>query len=250
MPRRPRIEVPGGIHHVWQRGNNKRVIFVDDEDRHCFLRLLARSVRKYGLRCLSYCLMSNHFHLVVETPMPTLGAGMRDLGSSYAQLFNERHETGGGHVFQARYNARIVETDEHFAQLLRYVAMNPVQAGLCDDPSAWPWSSHSAHLEPSGHPLVATERVADLLEGLTDRHGIGYADLFESTGPLAHLDPDTSPWDIRPSLPEIFGSDDRGRALVEARDHGYRLIDLAEYLGVTPATVCRWLKRHREELPA
>ncbi len=207
-------------------------------------------MRKYDLRCLSYCLMNNHFHLVIETPVPTLGPAMRHLGSSYAQLFNERHETGGGHVFQARFGSRVVGTDEQFAQLLRYVATNPVRAGLCNEPSAWPWSSHSVQLERRSHPLVATERVAELLGAFTDGHGADYADLFKSAGPLAHLDPDTSPWDARPSLSEIFESDDREGALLEARAQGYRLTDLAEYLGVTPATVCRWLKREREKLPA
>ena len=242
MPRRPRTELAGGVHHVWQRGNSRRAIFVDDEDRNLFLRLLIATGAKYEWRTLAYCLMSNHFHLVIETPVPTLGVGMRDLCSRYAQLFNERHVTGGGHLFQSRFGSRLAGTAEQLGQLFRYVALNPVRAGMVEDPAEWPWSSHEAIAAQAAHPVVDVTRVTELLEYFGGDPGQRYARLFTSDGPLAHLPPDLSPWKLRPTLPEIFAGGDRAAAARTARRHGYRLTEIAEHLGVTRWTVSRWMK--------
>ena len=242
MPRQARTELPGGIHHVWQRGNNRRTIFVDDEDRQVFLRLLMTTARKCDWHCLGYCLLDNHFHLVLETPTANLGRGMRDLCSRYAQLFNERHETGGGHLFQARFGSKLVRTDEQFAQLLRYVAHNPVRAGLCSEPAEWPWSSHSAALAGRPHPLVSVARIGSLLGGPRDGHANAYAALFGPEGPLAHLPADVSPWDVRPTLAEIVTAPDLAAAVRRAKRHGYRVADVAAHLGVSEMTLWRRLK--------
>lgn len=117
MPRQPRTELADGIHHVWQRGNNRRPIFLDVADRRLFLRLLREVAGTHEWIPLAYCLMNTHFHLVVETPVCSLGAGMRDLGSRYAQIFNERHEPAGGHLFQARFGSKLVRTDELYTRL-------------------------------------------------------------------------------------------------------------------------------------
>jgi REP element-mobilizing transposase RayT len=240
------MELAGGVHHVWQRGNNKRDVFIDDHDRTLFVRLLAAAAVKYDWRCLAYCLMSNHFHLVIETPAPTLGLGMRDLCSRYAQLFNTRHETGGGHLFQARFGSRLVQTLEQLAQLLRYVARNPVRAGLATNPACWPWGSHGASAAHASHPVVQVVRVAELLEGFGGQLSERYARLFEADGPLQHLPPDLSPWELRPTLHEIFVGNDIRRSARSARRHGYRLAEIAGYLGVSESTVSRWM-RHASE---
>jgi REP element-mobilizing transposase RayT len=116
-------------------------IFVDDTDRVRYLRLLGRVVEVTGWRCLAYCLMGNHVHLLIETPRPNLGAGMQRLHGRYAQGFNRRHETVG-HTFQGRYGSTRVRTDEQLLQTARYVALNPVEAGLCATAQEWPWSSY------------------------------------------------------------------------------------------------------------
>jgi REP element-mobilizing transposase RayT len=231
------------VHHVWQRGNNRRTVFLDDEDGNLFLRLLRRAAAKYEWSCLGYCLMPNHFHLVIETPVPTLGRGMRDLSSRYAQLFNERHVPGGGHLFQARFGSKLVRTDEQFAQLLRYVARNPVRAGLVTEPAAWPWSSHAALGGQRPHPIVDATRVAQLLEPFGADGPTRYAKLFDAGGPIAHLDPDVSPWRLRPSLAELFARDEAAAAARSARRHGYRLVEIAAHAGVSVATVSRWMRR-------
>src|SRR3954471_13851404 len=203
MPRTARLEIPGAIHHVSQRGNNRLRVFVDDVDRRFFLRMLTEAAQKHRLRFLSYCLMDNHFHLVVETPEMTLGRGMRLACGRYVSFFNERHATGGGRLYQARFHSKVVTSDAQFGQLLRYLARNPVSAGMCAAPEDWPWSSHAAQLGNRNHPLVETKRVTELLTGFGGSPSTRYAQLFDADGPLQHIDADLSPWDVRPALAEL-----------------------------------------------
>ena len=143
MARRLREEVEGGIFHVFARGNGKQAIYLDDEDRHTYLRMLGAVVAKRNWRCLAYCLMPNHVHLLVETPGANLGIGMQWLHGLYAQTFNERHGRSG-HLFQGRYGSVRVATDAQLWVLVRYLAVNPVRAELCARPADWRWSSHGA----------------------------------------------------------------------------------------------------------
>jgi putative transposase len=158
VPRQLREEVEGGIFHVFARGNDKRVIFIDDVDRRMYLRLLRGSVRHCRWRLLAYCLMHNHIHLLVETPKPNLGAGMARMHSSYAQRFNARHGKCG-HLFQGRYGAVRIETDEHLWTAAVYVARNPVEGGLCRNPEEWPWSSHQATVSGTAPDWVDDARL-------------------------------------------------------------------------------------------
>src|SRR3712207_2854806 len=113
MPRKPRVEVGGGVFHVWARGNDRCRIYVDDSDREIYLAILAHVARSRSWHVLAYCLMDNHVHLVVETPSTNLADGMRFLHGLYAQDFNERRGRVG-HLFQGRYGARLLDTDEAF----------------------------------------------------------------------------------------------------------------------------------------
>ena len=142
MPRKPREEVAGGIHHVYGRGNNKALLFLDDVDREGYLSLLGRVVVRQGWRCLGYCLMDNHLHLLIETPEANLGQGMQRLHGDFGRGFNRRHSRSG-HVFQGRYGSTPVRDDEQLWTAAGYIAANPVEAGLCRSPEAWPWSSHA-----------------------------------------------------------------------------------------------------------
>jgi REP element-mobilizing transposase RayT len=137
------VEIPGGIYHVSSRGNAGSRIYDDDEDRRRFLVELGRTTDRFGWSCLSYCLMNTHYHLLVETPQANLARGMRQLNSEYARRFNKRHDRIG-HVFAHRYSATLVQRDAHLLEVLRYIALNPVRAGLCSRPADWPWSSHRA----------------------------------------------------------------------------------------------------------
>lgn len=141
MPRKPREEVEDGIQHVFARGNNRQLLFWDDEDRKRYLELLCQVVWRTRWRCLAYCLMNNHVHLLVQTPYANLGVGMRGLHGNYALLFNRRHGRCG-HVFQGRFGSKVIRDDEQLWTVTRYIQRNPIDAGLCAAASEWKWSSH------------------------------------------------------------------------------------------------------------
>src|SRR3954453_8974291 len=145
MPRPLRPEVPGGIHPVFSRGAVRQPLFIDDLDRRRYLSLLARVVARMEWRCLSYCLMGNHMHLLIETPHPNLGRGMQVLHGNFGRAFNRRH-AGSGHVFGDRFGSELIKTDAQLWVAVSYIVHNPVKAGLCRTPEAWPWSSHAAVL--------------------------------------------------------------------------------------------------------
>jgi len=143
MPRRPRVEIAGGLFHVTARGSARAPLFLDAFDYSAFLRILARTIEMFAWRCLAFCLMPNHYHLLIETPAPNRGAGMRHLNGSYAQRFNGRYD-GSGHVFQGPYRAISIDRDSHLLEACRYVVLNPVRAGLCAEAGQWRWSSYRA----------------------------------------------------------------------------------------------------------
>lgn len=143
MPRPPRLFTPGALYHITARGNRKQPIFLTDNDRELFLTLLGRIFAQLNLRCHAYCLLQNHYHLVAESPDENLSAGLQRLNGRYAQAFNTRYDLTG-HSFQGRFHAVVVARDGHLFELIRYIAMNPVRAGLCARPEAWPWSSYRA----------------------------------------------------------------------------------------------------------
>lgn len=136
------------------RGAVRQDVYRDEIDRKRFLTVFAGAVGRHGWRCHAYCLMGNHYHLLVETPDADLAAGMHLVNGAYAQWFNRRHDLTG-HVFEARYASILVERQSHLLELARYLPLNPVRAGMCTDPGEWPWSSYRA--------TAGIERPADWL---------------------------------------------------------------------------------------
>lgn len=153
--------------HVTGRGNAQSEIFLDEIDYMVYLRVLATVVARFGWICHSYCLLPNHVHVFLETPEPNLGKGMRILNGMYAQRFNGRYERVG-HVFQGPYKAESLIRDRHLLEVCRYIPMNPVRAGLCDDPASWPWSSYSALAGLSEPPSFLEIRFVRSLFGGSD----------------------------------------------------------------------------------
>ena len=143
MPRPLRIEYPGALHHVTARGNARADIYLGDDDRLRFLDILALAIERYGWLCHGYCLMDNHYHLLIETPNANLSRGMRHVNGVYTQAFN-RHNGRVGHLFQGRYKAILVEGEAYLLELARYVVLNPVRAGMVKAAGDWPWSSYHA----------------------------------------------------------------------------------------------------------
>ncbi len=138
----PRDETPG-VHHVTCRGNNKRIIFVDDRDRLDFLMRLSRVARRFGWKIVAYCLMDNHYHLVIEIDERGMSDGFCELHTGYATEFNYRHGRIN-HLFGRRYWNKRLKTDADVLTACRYVLLNPVRAGLTKAPDHWEWSSYRA----------------------------------------------------------------------------------------------------------
>ena len=145
MARRRRNDLPErGVYHATARGVDRCAIFRDDDDRRDFLRILAPVAERHLWRFHAFCLMDNHYHVVVETYIDLLATGMRRLNGMHAQRFNKRHARTG-HLFGDRYHAWVVWTERHRRDTCRYVLLNPVRAGVCERAEDWAWSSARAN---------------------------------------------------------------------------------------------------------
>ncbi|HET7744393.1 MAG TPA: transposase [Gaiellaceae bacterium] len=143
MGRKRREFAPGGVYHVFSRGSNRQAIFIYDTDRLDFLECLDAAVHNHGLRCLGYCLMPNHYHLVLETADGRVSEPLRALNGRYALRFNRRYDRDA-HLFKNRFGCVEQTYDAQLFATLRYVVRNPVESGLCRTPQEWPWSSFRA----------------------------------------------------------------------------------------------------------
>jgi REP element-mobilizing transposase RayT len=143
MARPLRIEYPNAVYHVTSRGNARNKIFLSDQDRENFLFVLGAVVKRFSWLCHSYCLMDNHYHLMIETPDANLSRGMRQLNGVYTQKYNWWHSKTG-HIFQGRYKSILVEKENYLLELCRYVVLNPVRATMVQKPDEWKWSSYEA----------------------------------------------------------------------------------------------------------
>lgn len=272
MARPLRIEYAGAVYHVTSRGNARQDIVADDGDRKQFFTLLAHVVDRFGWRCHAYCLMDNHYHLLIETPRPNLSQGMRQLNGRYTQAYNRAHQRVG-HLFQGRFTAILVEKDAHLLELCRYVVLNPVRAKMVPHPRLWGWSSYRATVGEAPAPRWLT--VDWILGQFAQRVGLAQkqyrAFVAEGRGGprpweqltgqiylgseafIAQHQPDRLIREIprrqtqasRPSLQLLFQRKlPPARLIHEAyRRHGYRLGEIAAHLGVHYATVSRRLKR-------
>jgi REP element-mobilizing transposase RayT len=168
MPRARRVEVPGGIFHVTTRGNDRMSIYPALADRRSWVRTLEHATELARWETLSWAEVGNHYHVVLRTPQPTLAYGMQVLNTLHAKNVNRRHGRQD-HLFGRRYTSTFVESAGHFQQVLRYVAWNPVKAGLCRSPRQWRWSSYGRTSRGAAAPAVDHEALAGALETTTDR---------------------------------------------------------------------------------
>ncbi|MFC2091480.1 transposase [Elusimicrobiota bacterium] len=148
MVRPLRIEYPGAVYHIISRGNAKNDIFLNDEDRNSFLNIFSEAIKKYNLICYAYCLMSNHYHLLIETPDGNLSISMRYLNGVYTQKFNRKNNKVG-HVFQGRFKSILVDKESYLLELCRYIELNPVREQLISKPEDWQYSSYPSRIRVS-----------------------------------------------------------------------------------------------------
>lgn len=276
MARPLRIEFSGALYHLTARGNARADIYSDDSDRQQFLSLLHHTVDRHDWYCHAYCLMGNHYHLLVETLSPSLSRGMKFLNGTYTQYYNRRHRRVG-HVFQGRFKAILIQKDSYLLELARYIALNPVRARMVRSAQEWRWSSYlaTAGYEESA-PCLITDEV---LAGFAKTKKVAqqrYRDFVEQgkarPSPWQHLknqiylgddgfvndmqgklNPDQSLKDIpkkqkqaTPKPIAYFAGRhkirDAGMAQAYLSGH-YTLEQVGEYFGVSYATVSRAVKR-------
>jgi putative transposase len=170
MARPPRLQVPGGIYHITSHANAGRDLFAGDAERRVFLDILATVIPGRGWSCMAYCLMTTHYHLLVQTPRADLAAGMQYLNGRSAQRIN-RLRREKGHLFDARYGAEFVETEQHAFNAHRYIALNPVTAGIVTRPENWPWSSYRALIGLAPAPTFLDVQAALLIFGAEPEAG-------------------------------------------------------------------------------
>ena len=282
MSRPLRIEYPGAVYHVTSRGNEKKPVFKDDHDRENFLNALQHVNKRYNWICHAYCLMTNHYHLLIETPDGNLAIGMRQLNGVYTQLFNKWHGRSG-HLFQGRYKAILIQKDSHLLEVCRYVVLNPVRAKMIERPEDWKWSSYLATAgKTKSHPCLTTDWVLGQFSrkrGKGEQEyrkfvhwGIGQKSIWTEVRGQSLLGEDTfmdklvdhlrkhkdipeiprsQRYATRPRLavllPTGIVADPKrlGKRLSEAVErHGYRQSELARHVGVHYSTISRWLREY------
>lgn len=281
MARPLRIEFPNAVYHITSRGNARQAIFLDDKDFANFLEVLCLVVKRYNWILHAYCLMNNHYHLIIGTPDGNLSKGMRQLNGIYTQQFNRRHNRVG-HVLQGRYKAILVDKDNYLLELCRYVVLNPVRAGIVRGAGQWQWSSYrDTAVYGKGVPCLTKDWIL-LQFGRERSEAEGRYREFVSAGLKAE-----TPWKkikgqlylgdekfiarikelirgketlkeiprmqryiTKPPLEGIIkhkGKKLREDAVHEAHvRYGYTLKDIAEYLGVHYATISRTIKKVEE----
>jgi len=282
MTRPLRIEFADAVYHVTSRGNGRQKIFLDEQDNRKFLELFGKTLERFNWICHAFCLMVNHYHLMIETPDANLSKGMHHLNATFCQAHHKRHDTVG-HLFQGRFKAIVVDRESYLLELARYVVLNPVRAGLVARPEDWSWSSYRA---TAGLP------VSEESEFLTTSWLLGQFGPDETTARRRYLDFVSSgigldsPWPQlqsqlflgketfidkikdaipektavkeipklqryanRPQLKEIFADwkikKKRDEAIVASHvTYGYEQKEIANFLGIHYTTVSHVIKRH------
>lgn len=280
MARPLRIEFPGAVYHITSRGNAKQTIFVDEKDYADFLEVLCSVADRFDWILHAYCLMGNHYHLLIETVEGNLSRGMRQLNGVYTQRFNRRHNRVG-HILQGRYKAILVEKEAYLLELCRYVVLNPVRAGLVKSPMEWKWSSYKETIGyDKGNSCLTTDwilsqfgsdrkeaivryrefvrsglKVESPWKGIKGQLLLGGDSFMEKLnlmlthkGDLKEI-PRVQRYITRPLLEEILKWDNETKSSKDKKiyeayiRYGYTLREIAEHLGVHYATISRAIKR-------
>jgi putative transposase len=275
MARPLRINAPDLTYHVTARGTGRMPIYRDDQDRLTFLERLAEVVEDCHLKCHAYCLMTNHYHLVVRTLDANLSRALQRLNGPYAQWWNGRHERAG-HVFQGRFGAQVIQDDAYLLTACRYVVLNPVRAGLVGGPGDWRWSSYRATAALSAVPCFlspdalwqslsdgpiesAVERYRQFVmaEGADQSRmpsspvvgSVEFVERFESLRAEASREVPRNERQTRPPLDGLFAGAitraARDRCATGAYSAGYRMAEVARFLDVHPSTVSKMIERYK-----
>ena len=196
MPRITRSTLPDGLFHVTTRGNRSQRTYVDEMDYFRFEQHLAVTTQRCGWTCLAYCLMPNHYHVLLDASQVDLSNGMQRLNGWWAQRFNVRHGFEG-HLFERRFRSWVAESTWHLLRGAAYIFLNPCRAGLCDHPGAWPWSSYRYTVGLEQTSFVQVGRVLEHF-GSGDETRRAFAAFVdeEATRRTKRTRPRAWPWDV------------------------------------------------------
>jgi putative transposase len=280
MARQLRIQFEGALYHIMSRGNERMMIFLDEADWIKYLNILHATIKRFNWLCHAYCLMGNHYHLMIETPDANLAKGMKHLNQVYSQFFNWKYRRVG-HVFQGRYKSYIVQKETYLLHCCRYIVLNPWEAGLVKHPGEWKWSSYSSTsglIKPQH--FLTTDWLLEIFGTDVRRARENYVQFIEAdmNGKRSRLDykyqlilgsdeftgsilkrfgPFSSMKDVnntqlgfgRPPLDQIFN---RGKMSKVARNqaigmayrrHKYPLKEIAAHLNMNPNYLCDIIKK-------
>ena len=280
MARRHRIQFAGAVYHVMSRGNRKSMIVDDDHDCRTFMNTFGEAAGDYHVRVYACCLMGTHYHALLDTPRGNLSEFIRTVNSEYSKAFNRRH-LRVGHTFEQRFESLLVQREKYLRRVARYIALNPVKARLCRDATEWPWSTHRATAGLEDAPAwlhldwlrwaFRAERLQEAQRhyqayvrdpaGLTwspdataalgtPRFKAAVAELLSRSAENRPIPVDCRQY-VRPPLEQVFAgqeADSRSRdalILVAHVTHGYRLVEIARFLVVSPSTVSKAASRAR-----
>lgn len=281
MTRPLRIEFNGALYHITARGNARQAIFLNGEDFADFLRTLNSVVKRYHFLLHAYCLMGNHYHLLVETPEGNLSRGMRQLNGLYAQRFNQKHQRVG-HLLQGRYQAILVDKENYLLELCRYIVLNPVRAGIVKEPKDYRWSSYLATAGDTKIPGLFADWILSQFHKEKKKASTQYQSFVRSgikkVSPLKEVKgqlylgketfmdqigyflqdkekskeiPRKQRYITRLSLGEVLkfqNKNQRDHAIsIAYLQYAYTLKEIAEYLGVHYSTVSRAVNRIEEK---
>lgn len=284
MSRPLRIEFPGAVYHVIARGNEKKSYFESNDDKELLLRLFSRTHEKHNFVFYAYCIMDNHYHLLLETPDGNLSKGMHYINSIFAQQFNDRHERSG-HLFQGRYKSFLVQKESYLLAVSRYIVLNPVRSGTVSHPAYYQWSSYraTAGMEPALDFLTAGVILSEFSDDrrmaleeyrqfILGGFGLEAPRAYRNSNILGDKNfvekvrerlrgketisevPRRERFLNRPALSEIFATE-WDRLLKEERDakivasvseYGYSQTEIARHLGLHYSTVSLIVKRSME----
>ena len=286
MTRQFRTEFPGALYHIYSRGNNKKTIFHEDEDRHKFLSILNKVLKDCNILCYGYRIMGTHYHMLLETPDANISRGMHRLHSTYAQYFNNRYECVG-HLFQGRFHSILVQRELYLLELCRYIVLNPIRAGLVKHPGEYKWSSFNEMIGAIKHEyrILSTEWILSRFGTETNEARNNYVhfvlDGIDKPSPLSNavgntflgnkeflsslesiLEPVTNNKRIsseqryayRPTLSELFEYSEcftkefRNKIIFHAYStYSYRQVDIARHINLHSVTVNNIIKAERSK---
>lgn len=280
MSRPLRIQFPGALYHITARGNAKQNIFLNKDDFSDFLTIICKVTKRYHLLLHCYCLMPNHYHLLLETPEGNLSQGIRQLNGIYTQHFNKKYQRLG-HLFQGRFKSILVEKENYLLELSRYIALNPLRANLVENPKDWPYSSYpqsigiikkipclfpdwilsqfgpdikSARISYQEFVLLGINKESPLkqVKGqifLGSDYFLAKMEQFmEQKGQLTEI-PRKQLYATRPSLEEIFQKDNTNDMKIYQANqkYGYTLKEIGQYLGLHYTTISKIIKKVENE---